>query len=118
MVEGRGICAAECGCFLQNNSPGVGWCRRGDFYSPTRDGAYCGRWVEQREREAAAREQQVHALTIRVDELQAERRETEREAAKTVHPKPCKCGRAYVRNGEWLSCPPCSKSFYSQEVAR
>jgi hypothetical protein len=179
----------------QREASHVGYCHlatRG-----TRSAVPCHPWVEQREREALAREQQVHALTIRVDELQAERnigvtgnvspcvcgqpgvtgcsahdgwlngqwigatpratdpttamleREAERRAETqradaskaeslqlfdalqaTPGDEPaavlplltlserCKCGRAYTRNSAWLSCTPCSKSFYSPEVNR
>jgi hypothetical protein len=200
MVAGLGECSVHCAHYspldgISRMHSHVGYCHlatRG-----TRSAVPCHPWVEQREREALAREQQVHALTIRVDELQAERnigvtgnvspcvcgqpgvtgcsahdgwlngqwigatpratdpttamleREAERRAETqradaskaeslqlfdalqaTPGDEPaavlplltlserCKCGRAYTRNSAWLSCTPCSKSFYSPEVNR
>jgi hypothetical protein len=48
MVDGRGRCSCECPLFSRQSSPDVGWCKHTPAGEPTRDGAYCGVWVDQR----------------------------------------------------------------------
>jgi hypothetical protein len=48
MVDGRGRCCGECPLFKRDGAPDVGWCSRGVASSPTRDGAYCGVWVDEK----------------------------------------------------------------------
>jgi hypothetical protein len=69
MAGGGGFCDAECPLFNRDGASSVGWCALSDGHRPTRDGVYCGAWVE---RQFTAHNEQVHALTQRIDELRAE----------------------------------------------
>jgi hypothetical protein len=48
MVDGCGVCSSECPLFRRESQPDVGWCYREPDHAPTRDGAYCGVWVDEK----------------------------------------------------------------------
>jgi hypothetical protein len=48
MVDGRGRCSGECPLYVREVQPDVGFCTHVPSGEPTRDGAYCGVWVDEK----------------------------------------------------------------------